>query len=160
MNESTVSVSGPARCSSSYTSEFNYFLGAYLCILHTAVEHKGSCGFRDLLLLLAAFSLMLPLSRSFRPIVLSRASFTSLKDTARDANVIYVFHKVFCIFCTSKKTKRLLSRVADWHVAGAVHGMETPADLQRCEQRSLLTQTLIRLLLAWALADQRMSHIL
>lgn len=40
--------------------------------------------------------------------------------------MIYVFHKVF-----SKKPIRLLCSVADWDSAGAVHGMETPADLQR-----------------------------
>lgn len=106
------------------------------------MEHKESCGFCDLLLLLAVFSLMLPLSHSSLPILLSCALFTSLKDTAWDANMIYVFYKIFCIFCTSKETIRLLFSVADWDTAGAAHGKETLPHLQRCEQHSLLTQTL------------------
>lgn len=109
-NESSVSASGLTPCSSNCTPEFNQFLGAYFCVLHTAVEHKEPCGFCDLLLLLTALSLMLlPLSRSFHPIVLSRAAFTFLKDTARDADMIHVFHKVFCSFSTSQKTIRCLS---------------------------------------------------
>lgn len=68
-----------------------------------------------------------------------------------------MFHEVSFFFCTSKKTLRLLSSLSGWDLAGAVHGLETPADLQRCEQHSLLTQTLMRQVLTWVLADQWIS---
>lgn len=124
------------------------------------MEHKESCGFCDLLLLLAVFSLMLSFSHSFLPIMLSRAFFISLKGTAWDANIIYVFYKFFSIFCTNRKITKLLSSVADWDIAGVLQGMEIPVDPQSYQQHLFFMQTFIKQLLTWALLDQRTSHSL
>lgn len=84
----------------------------------------------------------MPFSHSFHSIVLSRALFTSLKDAVWDVNIIYMFYKFFCIFCANKKIIKLLSSVADWDVAGVLHGMEIPVDPQSWWQHSFITQTL------------------
>lgn len=52
--------------------------------------------------------------------------------------MIHVFHKVLSFFLSSEKTIRLPSSVVGWDV--------DPADLQRCEQHSLLTQALVGLI--------------